>query len=104
MSKPEYFADFRSGLKLDAKGNIVGVDQCVFPDMDEAVRIAAKHHIYIMFVLSDFMLFDKAQMASGVQMFGRRALIVDQAKRQQLLENVYKPIFEETQLNQLSEG
>jgi len=88
------FADFRSGLKLDQKSNVIGVDDYVFPDIDNAVRIADKHNIKIIFVLSDFMLFDKPQMASGVQMFGRRDLIVNPIKRQQLLDNVYKPVFE----------
>jgi hypothetical protein len=88
------FADFRSGLKLDDKGAIVGVDDYVFPDMDEAVRLADKHNIKIIFVLSDFMLFDRAQMAAGVQLFGRRDLIVDPARRRDLLDKVYKPVFQ----------
>jgi hypothetical protein len=70
------------------------VDDYVFADMDEAVRLANKHNIKIIFVLSDFMLFDKGQMVAGVQIFGRRDMIVNPAKRQELLDNVYKPIFQ----------
>ncbi|MGE0266652.1 MAG: hypothetical protein AB7V06_28515 [Candidatus Obscuribacterales bacterium] len=88
------FCDGRSGIVYGGKGEIVGLDEFVFQDMDAAIEIASRNRIRIIFVLVDFHLFRERELVDGVQVGGRLDLVNDAGLRKQLLEKVFIPVFE----------
>jgi len=87
------FGDARSGIITDKDGTPLGLDEYVLSDLDAAVSIARKHKVYVIFVLFDFLLVEKASVKDGVNMGGRRDWIVDKRKRKALIENVIMPLM-----------
>ncbi|MCC7531440.1 MAG: cellulase family glycosylhydrolase [Candidatus Melainabacteria bacterium] len=87
------FGDARSGIKTSADGTPIGLDEQVFADFDRAVGIARSHKIYVIFVLFDYLLVERASAKDGVTMGGRRDWIVDARKRKALIENVITPLM-----------
>jgi len=47
--------DGRAGLRLDADGDPVGLDERAFPDMDAAVSLLREHGLQALFELSAFL-------------------------------------------------
>ena len=86
--------DGRSGLRLDASGAPLGLDECVLPDLDAALAALREAGLRGLLVLMDFLWFSPARIERGVQLGGRRELVRDPAKRAQLLERVFAPIAE----------
>jgi hypothetical protein len=64
-----------------------------FADVDEALQIAERFGIRIVFALFDFHWFYPAQFHNGVQMGGRARFITDTRLRKHLLSNVVQPIL-----------
>lgn len=87
------FGDARSGIIVAQDGTPIGLDEHVLSDLDAAVSIARKHKVYVIFVLFDFLLVEKASVKDGVTMGGRRDWILDARKRKALIENVITPIL-----------
>jgi hypothetical protein len=87
------FSDGRAGITFDNTGMPTGIDTNVFPDMDAAVQIAAKHNIYLDLVLLDFAWMQDATTSSGVQLGGHAAVINSGAGQQALINNVFVPVF-----------
>lgn len=87
------FGDARSGIVVAQDGTPTGLDEHVLNDLDAAVSIARKHKVYVIFVLFDFLLVEKASVKDGVTMGGRRDWIVDPRKRKALIENVITPLL-----------
>lgn len=85
------FADGRGGITTDASGTPTGLDSYVFPDLDQALKIAASRGVYLDLVLFDFTLLKQASSVNGVQLGGRSGWIADPAKRSALLDKVIKP-------------
>jgi len=93
MTRWFVFGDARSGILVAKDGTPTGLDEHVFNDLDAAVSIARQHKVYVIFVLFDFLLVEKASVKDGVTMGGRRDWILDQRKRKALIENVIAPIL-----------
>ncbi len=85
------FQDGRYGIVFDAQGNPVGLDEDVFKDVDAALTIAQKHNMYLVFTLFDSGLWATNCTSQGVQMGGHADLLVDPAKRQELMNRVVIP-------------
>jgi hypothetical protein len=85
-------ADGRAGLLLDAGGQLVGLDDFVFADMDAAIVALQRSGLRALFVLTDFLWFAPARVVKGVQIGGRRELVRRRAWRAQLVESVFAPI------------
>jgi hypothetical protein len=88
------FADGRAGIVWDSGGMPKGLDQYVFADLDAALGLAQKHHIYLELVLTDVSLLYKAAYVNGVQTGGRPYLVNTPAGQQALLANVLNPLFQ----------
>ena len=84
--------DGRSGLRLDASGSPIGLDECVLPDLDALLAALREAGLRGLLVLMDFLWFAPARIESGVQLGGRRELVRDLSKRARLLEHVFAPI------------
>jgi hypothetical protein len=93
--------DGRSGLRLDADGRPLGLDDRVLPDLDAALEAFAAAGLRVLPVLVDFLWFAPARVETGVQMFGRRRLAVEPDCRKRLFENVFSPLA--ARLGQASE-
>jgi len=87
------FSDGRAGITFDSGGMPTGIDANVFPDLDAAVQIAAKHNIYLDLVLLDFTWMQDAQTSNGVQLGGHAAVINTSTGQQDLINNVFVPVF-----------
>jgi len=88
------FADGRASPEFDGTGKVTGFDEYFYKDLDTALEIAAKHDMYLILVLFDFHLADKAQDSSGVPLGGHSQLITDMEKQQSFLDNALKPLLE----------
>ncbi len=86
--------DARSGVAFDGDGVPIGLDECVFPDIDALLTVARRHLIQLMPVLLDFHLCKSARMVNAVQLGGRARLIADPAARTALVDRVLRPILE----------
>ena len=88
------FGDGRASPKFNVDGKVTGFDEYFYPDLDAALAIAQKHDIYLILVLFDFHLADKANNVNGVQLGGRSKVITDSAIRQSFLDKALKPLLE----------
>jgi hypothetical protein len=61
------FGDGRAAPDFDANGVVTGLDAFVFKDMDTALSLAARHNIYIVFVLLDFKIARTPEDQNGVE-------------------------------------
>jgi hypothetical protein len=86
--------DGRSGLHVDARGSLLGLDPCVLPDLDAALAALREAGLRGLLVLMDFLWFAPARVESGVQLGGRRELVRDPDARARLLAHVFAPIAE----------
>lgn len=88
------FGDGRAAPEFNAKGEVIGFDEYFYPDLEAALAIAQKHDIYLILVLFDFHLADKARDVNSVQLGGRSQVITDPGKRQSFLDNALKLLLE----------
>jgi hypothetical protein len=88
------FSDGRAGITWDSGGMPTGLDSNVFPDMDAALALAQKHHVYLDLVLTDVSLIYRGSNLNGVQMGGRPYLLNTAAGRQALVGKVFDPVFQ----------
>jgi sugar phosphate isomerase/epimerase len=86
--------DARSGVRFDAAGWPLGLDETAWADLDALFTSARDHGIGLMPVLFDFHLCSDARIVNGVQLGGRARLVADPAARGALLERVVAPIAE----------
>jgi len=87
------FGDCRAAPEFDANGKISGFDEYFYPDLDAALAIAHKHDIYLILVLLDFNLAEKAKDINGVQLGGRSQVISDPTIKQSFLDNAIRPLL-----------
>jgi len=87
------FCDGRAGLRFDARGHPVGLDACVFPDLDAGLAMFREHGLRALFVLFDFLWFRRREEHAGVSLFGRRRVVADGAQRRLLLDEVVRPLL-----------
>ncbi len=86
--------DGRAGIRFSQEGQPQGLDDFLLRDVDAALAIAERHGVRIMFVLLDFLWCDAASALRGVQMGGRAPLLETAARRQALLDVVFRPVLE----------
>ncbi len=88
------FCDGRAGLKYDPSGQVAGLGDHFYDDLDTAVAIAHSHHISLVLVLFDYKIFDQPVSVGGVQLGGHSRIVSDPAVRQSFLDNALKPILQ----------
>jgi hypothetical protein len=86
--------DGRAGLREDAGGAVVGLDDHVLDDLDAAVLALREAGLRAIFVLTDFLWLDVPRVANGVRLGGRRDVLTDPSRRARLVEAVLAPIAE----------
>jgi leucyl/phenylalanyl-tRNA--protein transferase len=84
--------DGRSGLRVDADGHPLGLDDAFFADLDAAIEALRASGLKAVFVLVDFLWFAPPSLVSGVQTGGRRELVASDTLRAELVEKVFAPI------------
>jgi len=84
--------DARSGLRFDADGLPISLDDAFFDDFDALLASARDHDIRVMPVLLDFHLCNPARIADGVQLGGRSHLVLTGEGRSALVESVVASI------------
>ena len=86
--------DLRSGVRFDASGIPIGLDDAVFVDIDALVSVARQYQIQLIPVLLDFHLCGFSHVVNGVQLGGRSRLIEDPVHRSALVDLVLRPVVE----------
>jgi len=86
--------DGRAGLRDDAEGQAVGLDDRFFADADSALELLEEARLRVVFVLLDFLWCRRARSWRGVRMHGRRASIRDAAVRRRFLDGVLEPLLD----------
>lgn len=86
--------DCRAAPEFADDRKVTGFDEYFYPDLDAALTIARKHNIYLIKVLFDFHLADKAKQESGVQLGGRPIILIDSTIRQSFLDNAPRPLLQ----------
>ncbi len=89
------FCDGRAGIRFSPAGTPVGPDDRLYADIDIALEtIEAAEGMKVIFVLFDFLWFDKAADVNGVQTGGRSRVISGAYKQQALRRRVIAPLLE----------
>lgn len=92
------FADGRGAPEFDSNsgGRVNGLDSNFLPSMEDAIRLASKYNIYLVFNLWSFdMLFDDSTAGEkGEHAGGHRDLIVDANIRQSFINNALLSILQ----------
>jgi hypothetical protein len=86
--------DARSGVRFDADGLPIGLDEFVFADLDAMTAAARLHQVGLMPVLLDFHLCGAPRIVNGVQLGGRARLIADRHAGTAFIDRVLRPIVE----------
>ena len=86
--------DGRAGLRFDAEGAVLGVDDRLFPDLDAALALLDDTGLAAMFVLVDFLWFSPRQVVNGVPLGGRTRLLAEPDARARFLDTVAGPVFD----------
>jgi hypothetical protein len=86
--------DARSGVRFDAHGFPLGIDEAVIPDVDAMLTAARRHHVGLMPVLLDFHLCGAPTIVEGVQLGGRSRIIADRDAGVAFIDRVLRPIVE----------
>lgn len=87
--------DGRSFMNFDASGNCLGISEETMENVDKALALAEKHHIYVIPVLLDFRFIggDKfVRYEDGKPAPTFAYVIKDPEKRRRLIENFVKPL------------
>lgn len=85
--------DGRAGIRFDAAGLPVALDDFVRRDLDAALDLAASLDLKLVLTLFDFHWFAPARIVNGVQTGGRRAVIARRQGREALLHGVVEPLL-----------
>lgn len=91
--------DLRAGVVFfDADGKVVGIDNCVRPDVQALVEVARKYRIQLIPVLMDFLVADESsQMQFGARKWteGEHAdLITNPDRGKELIQKALRPVVE----------
>lgn len=89
------FGDGRGALAFDRSGYVTGVVPSFWADYHAVLAAAAKHHLRLIWVLTDFEIGMPIQMERGVQIHGRADLIENSAKRRSLIKKALEPILKD---------
>ena len=87
------FCDGRAGIRFADDGTPTGLDDRVLPDLEAAVAFSSEAGVRTVFTLFDFLWCAPRLTAAGVDMHGRRQVLVDERQRTLLLERVVAPVL-----------
>ena len=79
------FTDGRGGIRWDTAGQIAGLDEEFFSDVDAALEIAASHDVRLCLVLLDYLWFDDPQ---------RRLALLNRHSESAFLDRVLDPVLD----------
>ena len=87
------FCDGRSGVRFDAAGRPLGVDDVAWRDLEAALEVASVHGVSLIFVLFDYPWCRRRRVVGGVALGGHRRTIARAGARSRLLEHVVTAIL-----------
>ncbi len=88
------FCDGRAGIRFTPAGTPLGPDERLYADMDAALTALAAEKMKVIFVLLDFLWFDKPGHVNGVQTGGRTRVVTGAYKQQRFRRRVLRPLLE----------
>jgi hypothetical protein len=87
------FPDFRGdGVTFDANGLPTGISATAAADIEEALALAAKNDVYLVFTLFSFDDFTPTTTTSGVTIRSLAPMVADPTQLTTVIDNVVKPI------------
>jgi two-component system, LytTR family, response regulator len=89
------FGDGRGALTFDPSGYVTGVVPSFWADYHTVLAAAERHHLRVVWVLTDFEMGMPVQVERGVQKRGRADLLEDPAKRHSLIKEALEPILKD---------
>ena len=89
------FGDGRGALTFDPSGYVTGVVPSFWADYHAVQAAAERHHLRVVWVLTDFEIGMPVQVERGVQKRGRADLLEDPAKRHSLIKEALEPILKD---------
>jgi hypothetical protein len=89
------FGDGRGALTFDPSGYVTGVVPSFWADYHAVLAAAERHHLRVVWVLTDFEIGMPVQLERGVQKRGRADLLEDPAKRHSLIKEALEPILKD---------
>ncbi len=89
------FGDGRGSLVFDPSGRVRGLAPGFQADYHHVLKLARKHRLQVIWVLTDFEIGMPAETARGVHMFGHADLLEDEAKRASLIRNALVPLLQD---------
>ncbi len=88
------FSDGRYGLQFGDNGNVTGLDEFFFPDVDAALEIAKRHDLYLVFTLFSSGLWTADCQSGQVHLGGQASTLIDPTKRQALIDHAVVPLLD----------
>lgn len=93
------FGDGKASPEFSADGNVTGLDEYFFSDMDTALSLAKRHNIHLILVLLDFCIAlspdcGKKPFSAELPQEGGRATLFSKEKRGSFFEKALKPLLE----------
>jgi hypothetical protein len=88
------FCDGRAGIRFDADGWPLGVDDGVYGDLETALGLVADADLRLVPVLFDFQWCARRRVVRGVQLGGRSSLLAATDAREALLDRIVSPVLE----------
>jgi len=87
------FCDGRAGVRFDAAGRPLGLDEFVVRDIDAALEMATAHRLSLILVLFDFPWCRRPRVVRGARLGGHRGTLTRADLRAMLLERVLMPVL-----------
>ncbi len=88
------FCDGRAGIRFDAAGRPVGIDDHVAGDIETALGLTSSVGLRLVPVLFDYLWCARRRTVRGVQLGGRASLLARAELRAELLDRVVTPVLE----------
>ncbi len=88
------FCDGRAGIRFTRAGTPIGPDERLLADLDAALEELAAARMKVLFVLFDFLWFDRPALVNGVQTGGRAHVVTHAAKQRHLRRRLLRPLLE----------
>ncbi len=87
------FPDFRGdGVTFDTNGNPTGISATAVADIQEALALAKKNDVYLVFTLFSFDNFNPTAVNSGVTVRSMAPMVADSTQLAGLIANVVTPV------------
>ena len=85
------FSDARYSPEFDAEGTVTGLDEFFFPDLDAALEIATRDHLYLVLTLLSSGFWTADCQNGDVHLGGHAATLLDPGRRRSLIETAIVP-------------